>query len=207
MTDINPHDSESRRNLKDDALDRELNAALAKFVAVEPRTGLEQRVLANLRTEQKRAPRTFWQGWPAVATSAALAVVLSISAVWRSARPAHDVAVHRSPATTPTLPKPETQAANRGLSGSIPPRQAKLGRRNSPRLVNRIAMIAASAPKLDRFPSPQPLSEQEKILQTYLSNYPEDAVLVARARAEAQRRDAAEETSDGTATTEEDLQR
>ena len=35
-----------------DPLDRDLDAALAKYAAVEPRAGLEDRVLANLRAER-----------------------------------------------------------------------------------------------------------------------------------------------------------
>ena len=42
-------------------------------------------------------------------------------------------------------------------------------------------MVAAGSPKLDQFPSPQPLSEQEKILTNYVAQYPEHAVLIARA--------------------------
>ncbi len=54
-------------------------------------------------------------------------------------------------------------------------------------------MVAAASPKLDQFPSPQPLSEQEKILTNYVAQYPEHAVLIARARSEDLRRDAEEE--------------
>jgi hypothetical protein len=40
----------------------------------------------------------------------------------------------------------------------------------------------ATNPKLDVFPSPLPLSEQEKILASYVSEYPKHAALVAEAR-------------------------
>jgi hypothetical protein len=51
----------------------------------------------------------------------------------------------------------------------------------------------AGNPKLDQFPSPRPLSEQEKLLQSYVAEYPERAVLIARARTEALRQDQLEE--------------
>ena len=51
----------------------------------------------------------------------------------------------------------------------------------------------ARAPKLEQFPSPQPLSEQEKLLQNYVAENPEQAVLLARARTEALRQDQLEE--------------
>ena len=40
----------------------------------------------------------------------------------------------------------------------------------------------ASGPKLDVFPSPLPLSEQEKLLAIYVGEDPEQAALVAEAR-------------------------
>jgi hypothetical protein len=51
----------------------------------------------------------------------------------------------------------------------------------------------ADNPKLGRFPSPQPLSEQERLLQKYVAENPEQAVLLARARDEALRQDQLEE--------------
>jgi hypothetical protein len=41
----------------------------------------------------------------------------------------------------------------------------------------------AADPKLDVFPSPQPLSEQELALARYVRNFPSDAKLVAQAQA------------------------
>jgi hypothetical protein len=49
--------------------------------------------------------------------------------------------------------------------------------------------VADAIPKLDQFPSPHPLSEQEELLQRYVAENPERAVLVARARMEVQERD------------------
>jgi hypothetical protein len=45
----------------------------------------------------------------------------------------------------------------------------------------------AAKPKLDVFPSPLPLSEQEKILAIYVAQYPQHAALVAEARMDALR--------------------
>jgi len=47
----------------------------------------------------------------------------------------------------------------------------------------------ASSAKLDVFPSPLPLSEQEKILAIYVAQYPEHAALVAEARMDALRQE------------------
>jgi hypothetical protein len=67
--------------------------------------------------------------------------------------------------------------------------------------------VLAAGPRLEQFPSPQPLSEQEKILENYLANYPEHALLIAEARARALRQDAAEEAQLGGAMMEKDSQR
>jgi hypothetical protein len=57
----------------------------------------------------------------------------------------------------------------------------------------RTTNIGVNSPKLDQFPSPQPLSEQEEILANYVGKYPEHAILIARARNEALQRDQLEE--------------
>jgi hypothetical protein len=59
----------------------------------------------------------------------------------------------------------------------------------------------AATPKLDQFPSPRPLSEQEQILMSYVARYPENAALVAQAQAEEREREeeaaeAAKDTAD-----------
>ncbi|MGD0417120.1 MAG: hypothetical protein ABSA80_17310 [Terriglobales bacterium] len=57
-------------------------------------------------------------------------------------------------------------------------------------------LVVAGTPKLAQFPSPQPLSEQERILASYVALYPETAALVAQARAEALQRDREEEAAE-----------
>jgi len=57
-------------------------------------------------------------------------------------------------------------------------------------------LVVASTPKLEQFPSPQPLSEQEQILMSYVAKYPEKAALIAQARAEALQRDREEELAE-----------
>jgi hypothetical protein len=188
-----------------DALDRAFDAVLAKYVAT-PRAGIEERVMGNLRVERERLQRKLWWRWPTVVGLAAVAVVLAVSVIWRPTRPAHDFAVHHSPAITPNIPELQTHAANRRAGNPTPVYQAENRKRNSPRIISHTATVASYLPKLDRFPSSRPLSEQEQILQTYFSNYPKDAVLVSRAWAEAQRRDAEEEIGDGAGMNQQDSQ-
>jgi|HubBroStandDraft_6_1064221.scaffolds.fasta_scaffold26161_3 hypothetical protein len=178
-------------NGKQDEFDRMLDAALAKYAAVEPRTGLEERVLANLRAEQARVPDQAWWRWSAIAAVAAV-VVVAVALSLRSDKPSHpDVANH------PPTPIEAAKERATGIisiahrSGTRPARPStarKPGMRPLPPEVT-----IARAPKLEQFPSPQPLSEQEKLLQNYVAENPEQAVLLARARTEALRQDQLEE--------------
>jgi hypothetical protein len=193
------------QGLESDALDLELDKALAQYSAVEPRTGLEDRVLANLRAEQTLAPARVWWRWTAVAALAALLLV-ALTFLWRSGeRRNYRDNVARDPFPAPARTTPDrssngTQmATHRGgdENRATHPVSARKPRTNIPRAA---PALVASGPKLDQFPSPQPLSEQEKILASYVTKYPKNAALIARARAEALRQDLAEEMKDAAAT-------
>jgi hypothetical protein len=189
MTDSkHRQDAMNKKDMENDVFDRELDLVLAQFATVEPRAGLEERVLANMRTKQDRAEeRSLWR-WPALAALAAILLV-TISLVWRSAKSKPDITVQHAPKSTHF----ETQVAgNRGV-GSVSPQEAGTGRQSKPHVVSHSVRVIPSAPKLDQFPSPQPLSEQEKILAGYVTKYPEHAALIAQARTEELLRDATEE--------------
>ena len=51
----------------------------------------------------------------------------------------------------------------------------------------RPTVVAAANPKLDQFPSPRPLSEEEQLLVRYVHEFPEEAVLIAKAQAESEK--------------------
>lgn len=178
-------------------IDRVLDAALAKYAAVEPRAGLEDRVLANLRAERALTPDQAWWRWSVAATLAAV-VVVALALAWRSGRQSHPLVDNHPAPTTPSVQTPATQlAANNGGEKQI--RESRV--RPHDRVAARKAavhpvqptLVGSDNPKLDQFPSPRPLSEQEKLLQSYVAQYPEESILIARARSEALRRDQLEE--------------
>jgi hypothetical protein len=160
-------------------LDRALDSALAKYAASEPRAGLEDRVLANLRAERARVPDRAWWRW----SFASVAAVLVIGAVlaWRTAKPSHPVLVNR-PAETQPAPTRAPQTAN-ATAEAVPARVPPM-RKQSRRPIS--AKLAAN-PKLDVFPSPRPLSEEELALAQYVRNFPNDAKLVAQAQEASER--------------------
>jgi hypothetical protein len=166
-----------------------LESALRQYGKAEPRAGLESRLLANLLAERNRiASRRRW--WWALGTATALAAV--VAAVWvgesgRERNPGSaagtSTTIHREEARGSIQPGLAPHAAH--------PAREVARRRPANRPLRDLSV--SKTPKLAQFPSPQPLSEQEQILVSYVAKYPESAALVAQARAEALRRDREEE--------------
>ncbi len=161
--------------------DGTLDAVLAHYASVEPREGMEERILANLRAAEPRVEQRTWWSW---AFAAALAAILMIAGalVWRwnnATQP--PVANH-----APTVQAPAAPDLVCGNEHNAPPRKSVQHRAPRPHAEDE---RVAGGPKLDVFPSPLPLSEQEKILAGYIAQYPEHAALVAEARMDALRRE------------------
>jgi hypothetical protein len=180
----------NKQNLENDALDRELDKLLVRFAVVEPRAGLEQRILANLRAQEHSLARPLWY-WPTLGVAAAVVIVAVVSMLWRSGKPTLAITSHQ-PTTVQANRQTGTDAANNNLDSPVRPVPITTNRLAS-QGVRRSRYIVPSAPKLDQFPSPQPLSAQEQILASYVSKFQEDATLVARARMESLQKDVLEE--------------
>lgn len=175
-------------------LDRVLEAALGKYAAVEPRAGLEDRVLANLRAERMQAADYSWRKWSVVAALAA-AIIVAIAIASKPGTSAREVVRHDPVAPlTPAQNTPQPKLAFNGQGNALQmkvPTQRPIRHPPAP-----TAVVKTGQPKLDQFPSPQPLSEQEKILANYVAKYPEHAALIAEARMEQLRRDEKERAAD-----------
>jgi hypothetical protein len=184
------------RLFEGEVLDRELDMALAKY-AGEARPGLEERILATVKAERVQAVAHGRWYWPKVAALvAAVVIVVAASLVWRSWTHATDTTAHNpsSPVQEGKRPQTGPNAAYGSLGHPIASSESKQ-RDHGPH----VPVVVAAEPRLEQFPSPRPLSDQEKILASYVTKYPEHAILIAQARAEALRRDAAElETGQGT---------
>ena len=165
----------------DDQLDHLLDAALTKYAAVEPRPGLEERVLANLRAEQTTARAKTWWRW-GMAGALAAVLVVALALALRSGKSSHPVFVDR-PAETQPSPTQAPLTANAGAE-TVPARVPPVRKQNRQPISTRLA----ADPKLDVFPSPRPLSEEELALARYVRNFPSDAKRVAQAQ-EASERD------------------
>lgn len=171
MTSINKFDNTGRTPLDD-----QLDSALAKYAAVEPRTGLEERILANLKSQPSPSTRVAWWRWAAVV---AAALIVTSLVLWVEKHNAQQIV--RRPTTS------SEQALHPTIAQSAPPNST---RRVNPVKVRRAGKRSFTQPlataelKLDRFPSPQPLSEEELALVRYVQSFPKEATLIAQAQEE-----------------------
>jgi hypothetical protein len=176
----------------DDSLNNALDAALTQYAAVEPRAGLEERILANLETG--RFPVVRWWGWAAAAAFAAAIVFVALALVWRSGPRPSTLARH----TPPVTQTPEHSGTTTPQNGRAEPLRSSHPasvRKSTTHSLTQWPATAAAVPRLDQFPSPQPLSEQEKILASYVVSYPQHAALLALAHAEDLRQDLADDVA------------
>lgn len=182
---------------KERDIDQWLESALRQYSQAEPRAGLEGRVLANLQVERNRAAApSRW--WLALGTATAAAVAIAVAVwVWQSShemRPRNTAVILttaqqedvRESIKTGPVPKISHAAV------STPARQVA---KHNPASNPVRGLAVATTPKLEQFPSPQPLSEQEQILMNYVARDPENAALIAQAQAEELERDREEEAA------------
>jgi hypothetical protein len=185
------HQNEHNRFV-DDLLD----ASLAQYRSVEPRPGLENRILAQLSTEQLAAPWRAWAWRIGAGVAAAGAVLALVSAAYRlrlqtpiSAtqlpRPVRKVEASRQTAGVLSAQSFTRRHKNPGLKHS-----AEL-QRGSADLASRSAAVAhfgkpgstevaqtpapQKEPRWAAFPSPAPLSEEERLLVSLVQQSPEGA--------------------------------
>src|SRR5438876_1171556 len=145
-------------NDKTRMVDRWLDEGLRQYAQIAPSEGLENRVLANLRARPD-ASASYWRWTPALA---GVIVIASLAMFWlkQPARPAIK--------TAEVLPQP-VQA--------ITPTIAAKNHSNLQRYIlveSAHVSTNVAAPKLDQFPSPRPLSQQEELLLAYVSQVPKD---------------------------------
>jgi hypothetical protein len=187
MTDQN-HEQPHVQDSQNDELDRALDAALTKYSSVEPRAGLEARILANLRAQPATPSHAWWR--LGLAGALAAMVIVAMTVAWRSGRTMHSqLASHPTNIEQIRRPAdpPEATASER-LHGNTPTRATHRGGaiavgRSAPRA----RAVAEADPRLDVFPSPRPLSEEELALARYVRNFPSDAKLVAQAQEASER--------------------
>jgi hypothetical protein len=161
-----------------------LDAALKRYGNVEPRAGLEARVSTNIRIEQERIGERRWNWMSALAAIAVAGALGAIIFLIRKPEVRPQVVAIQA---APGLIAKEAPAAT--VKPSLAEKPSPSVSRRRPRPIAAAVVSADESPKLEQFPSPRPLSEQEEILARYVRERPEEARLVAHAQAELLQRD------------------
>lgn len=169
-----------------DQLDRLLDSALATYSDPGPDSGLERRILDRMAADTAAAPRRRWLAW-AIALPAAASLLLFI--VLAGTRILHRPASAPPQAhTTAQPPAPSSEAANSLRARPAPINRAETElRKPSPRRAH-LEARPAPLPKLEIFPTPQPLSPQEQALvefATHATPSERESLIAAKGHADA----------------------
>ncbi len=149
-----------RREFVDELLDASLN----RYSQVEPRAGLEGRLVASV---PQRAQRFAWPRWawiPAAATAAVLIAALAFYATRQNPVPSAPIVAQRPPAPTIVTPAPPPVATSAVASRPVIRREP-------------VERVSAALPRLATFPARAPLSEQERLLLVFVQQTPKEQLM------------------------------
>lgn len=157
---------------KDKQMDKILDSLLANYSSAEPRPGLETRILANLReAEEKKAPQGWWNFkwiWAGLVTAAIVIAAVLIGGRNRTTPPVDVIVKTNQPA-----PQPQIQPH----APDAPQETARIHRRKplTPTVPQNATLALSDRPAV--FPTPTPLSEQERLLLRYYAGTPREEVV------------------------------
>jgi len=142
-------------NERREFLDELLDASLNRYSQVEPRAGLEERLLAGVPEQAQRFAWPQWAWIPAAATAAVLIAALAFYATWQSPAPLAPIVAQRPPAPTIVTPASPPTATSAAASRHVI--------RRAP-----VERVSATLPRLTTFPARAPFSEQERLLLLFV---------------------------------------
>ncbi len=146
-----------------DELDRMIDGALADYSDVEPRVGLEERILNRARVARARRRRMF--AWGLAFAVAASVVVVGIG-IRTEQRP---------------VPKPAAVVKAANVAPPVP------AIKRAARIPARVrAKRPKALPKLEQFPAPTPMTAEERAFVAFVKRDPTEAQQIF---AEMQKRD------------------
>ncbi|HEY2913835.1 MAG TPA: hypothetical protein VGK21_10785 [Candidatus Angelobacter sp.] len=151
-------------------IDEMLDSLLANYSSAEPRPGLETRILANLH-EAEKTPQgwgNFKWVWAGVVAAAIIVAAMLINGRHRVAPPTNVVVKTSQPGPQPQI-QPHAPVKRNETAG--------IHRRKplAPTRPHNAALALSERPA--NFPTPVPLSEQERLMFTYLANTPQEIVI------------------------------
>ncbi len=173
---------DERDRFTDDLLD----AALARHLSADPPAGMENRIVARLRAEPVRSSRFSLGAWArrSYPVAVAAAVIVAMLVVYQTRSGRHGDAGH----STNPFGKANVKAGNikpvlpdAGSSGAISSTPAAIARVSRPsRQVKRrradVQSVAESWARPPQFPTPAPLSEEERLLLRYVRETPREVL-------------------------------
>jgi hypothetical protein len=165
-----------KHNQNKDRLDQWINGALREYGNAEPCAGLERRILANLESREapSRAPAWAW-AFAAATLMAGVVLMVWIGTMHHRTAPVTQVRTaplaHESARPEPLPPEQTIRRDALAIKRHI----------RRPRVASTTTI--ARGPRLETFPSPRPLSEQEQMLVGYVRHFPQEALLVAQRQA------------------------
>jgi hypothetical protein len=151
-------------------LDELLDSALSAYSAVEPGPGLETRILANLREAESRKATRAWSFqwmWTGAAVLAAVLVLVVARISHKPVASSGNTIAHTQPASAETPARQKLPGSEKGARHR--PQRHAAGQ------VENAALPLNQRPSV--FPSPSPLSEQEKLLLSYYARTPREELV------------------------------
>lgn len=143
-----------------DEVDQLIDSELARYG--EPRVGLEQRILARISLDAERSPRRR-RLLLFITTPVAAALLIFAYVMQRTPAPRH---------TQIAVAAPETTAAHVESNSAQLPSPASVSRTHkgsAKQLRSGKSLNAAARPKLNMFPTLQPLSDSERAITTFVA--------------------------------------
>lgn len=159
---------------KEKQIDEMLDSLLAAYSSTEPRPGLETRILASLRDAPSREASPMPWNFKWLWAVAALAAAIIAGAVLMSGR--HHVAPPSNTvvqAVQPAVQQPVIQEPT--MQSSVPPAVHHRHKTLAPAPPQNVKLALSQRPAI--FPTPVPLSEQERLMFSYLENTPREVVI------------------------------
>jgi len=159
-------DDKERNQFVDDLLE----ASLARYGTASPRPGLEGRVLANVAVARERRSWSAWMGWLAAGAIASIIAVgvFNLMHGRRNPSPPQSVAMVKTTPSSLTI-------GHRPIA--VPPERVRELQPASKRRAPHVNLeLAGEGKNLPVFPSPSPMTEQEKLLALYVRTTPAEVL-------------------------------
>jgi len=169
-------------------IDEVLDSLLASYSSVEPRPGLETRIMATLRDGESREASRGWWNFKWVWAGAVLATLIVAGVLVRGKRhvaPPPRTVVQTTPAAVQQPLVKQSNAQQPGVQqptvqSSVPTFGVTPAVRHRHKTLAPVPQQNATLAWNQRptvFPTPTPLSEQERLLLSYYSHTPREEVI------------------------------